>query len=293
MQCEHCGCEMDAADKFCPGCGKEPVQQVASEPVTLMQYWEPMETSTPATATEPPAASAPLPADPAPVARIPEPRPAAKMPTNAPPPPFRATPIPATTSGKATASLICGILFPFGFTAIAAVVLGHLALSEIKRSAGRLLGRGQAVAGLVLGYFGIAVPILLIVAAIALPNLLRSKQRVDQTAAISDLRIIVNAETAFEAKYPLVGYTCDLRKLQSEGLIDDPLASGNKSGYIFELSGCMASSSGMVHLYQLTATPADPGRSGQRAFCTDQSGEIRYDANGSAASCIADGTPIE
>ena len=57
-------------------------------------------------------------------------------------------------SGKATASMVCGILFFFWPAALAAIILGHLALSEIKHSAGRLAGRGKAIAGLVLGYAG-------------------------------------------------------------------------------------------------------------------------------------------
>ena len=55
------------------------------------------------------------------------------------------------TSGKAIASLICGILFFFLPSAIGAVIMGHLSLSDIRRSAGRLGGRGMAIAGLVLG----------------------------------------------------------------------------------------------------------------------------------------------
>jgi Domain of unknown function (DUF4190) len=68
------------------------------------------------------------------------------------PPPFAGTP---QRSGKALASLICGLfswIFP---SAVAAIILGHFSLSEINRAAGRLKGRGMAVAGLVLGYGGI------------------------------------------------------------------------------------------------------------------------------------------
>src|SRR5262249_36533342 len=71
------------------------------------------------------------------------------------------------TSGKAIGSLISGIsayvIFPF-LGAIVAVVLGHLGLSEIKKSAGRLTGNGLATAGLVLGYIQIAgIPFILII----------------------------------------------------------------------------------------------------------------------------------
>src|SRR5262249_15869329 len=63
--------------------------------------------------------------------------------------------LPTETSGKATASLISAIaayvIVPF-IGAIVAIVLGHMGLSEIKKSAGRLKGEGMAIAGLVLGY---------------------------------------------------------------------------------------------------------------------------------------------
>ena len=81
--------------------------------------------------------------------------------------------VPTTTeiSGKAIASLVCGIFFLFPPFALAAIILGHLSLSQIRKSGGRLAGNGLAIAGLVLGYLG-AGPFLLIFAAIAIPNLL-------------------------------------------------------------------------------------------------------------------------
>lgn len=89
------------------------------------------------------------------------------------------TSIDAPTSEKATASLIFGILsyiiLPL-IGAIPAIILGHLALSEIRKSAGRLKGHGMAVGGMVLGYVQFAfIPFILIIAAIAIPNLLRAR----------------------------------------------------------------------------------------------------------------------
>ncbi|MBI2920786.1 MAG: DUF4190 domain-containing protein [Planctomycetes bacterium] len=82
-------------------------------------------------------------------------------------------PVPARrTSGLATASLICGILalpwFMPGLPAIPAIVCGHLAHNEIAAAGGRLQGRGQATAGLVLGYVNLlgGLAALLLLAAI-------------------------------------------------------------------------------------------------------------------------------
>lgn len=85
-------------------------------------------------------------------------------------------PVESHTSGKAIASLICGIFFFILPAAIVAVILGHLSCSEIGKSLGRIRGRGLALAGLILGYFGVAfIPFILIIAAIAIPNLLRAR----------------------------------------------------------------------------------------------------------------------
>src|SRR5687767_8669193 len=86
---------------------------------------------------------------------------------------------PQENSGKAVASMVLGafavLLNILLIPGILAVIFGHLALSEIKKSAGRLKGEGMAIAGLVMGYLSfLAIPVILIIAAIAIPNLLRS-----------------------------------------------------------------------------------------------------------------------
>ena len=82
-----------------------------------------------------------------------------------PPPPgftgYRA----ARTSGLAIASMVLGIVWLFWLGSILAVIFGHVALSQIKRSMGALSGRGMAIAGLALGYVGIAVLVASITAA--------------------------------------------------------------------------------------------------------------------------------
>ena len=63
--------------------------------------------------------------------------------------------LPPETSGKALFSLICGIFFIILPFAIVAVIFGHIALSEIRKSPGRCKGRGLAITGIVLGYIGV------------------------------------------------------------------------------------------------------------------------------------------
>ena len=77
--------------------------------------------------------------------------------------------VPEKRNGLAVASLVCGIVGIVGcfllVLPVLAVVFGHVALSQIKRSAGRQTGRGQAIAGLVCGYVGIGLIVLWIVLA--------------------------------------------------------------------------------------------------------------------------------
>ena len=196
---------------------------------------------------------------------------------------------PQEKSGKATGSLVCGVLFFFWpVTAIVAVILGHLALSEIKKSAGRLAGQGMAVAGLVLGYIGLAViPFILIIAAIAIPNLLRSRMAANEASAVGSLRTINTAAVTYDATYPKSGYPPSLKSLGTNGapssesadLIDSVLASGSKSGYrfVFTGDGNIPSTS-----YSVVATPITIGTTGQRSFFTDQTGIIRMSVYGAA-----------
>ena len=111
-------------------------------------------------------------------------------------PPLSSVPV---TSGLAIASLISGLaIFIFGpLAGIAAVITGHIARSQIKASLGRLTGRGLALAGLILGYFSIAiVPIIIVMfmlAAVGIPSFQRAKKRSQATRVLDDLRMLDSA----------------------------------------------------------------------------------------------------
>ena len=88
-----------------------------------------------------------------------------------PPPPPAYAPYPPpvvayqTTNGLAVASLVAGFLWLAWFGSIVAVIFGHIALRQIKQSGGRESGTGLAIAGLVLGYMGVATLLLVVAAA--------------------------------------------------------------------------------------------------------------------------------
>ncbi|MBZ5694190.1 MAG: DUF4190 domain-containing protein [Acidobacteriia bacterium] len=211
----------------------------------------------------------------------------------------------AVTSGKAIGSLICGLLGFIPFVSIAAIVLGHLSLSEIRKSAGRLTGQGLAIAGLVLGYLGLFY-IVLIVAAIAIPNLLRSRMAANEAAAIGSLRTINIAAIGYSSTYSN-GFPPSLDALGGTGaptcdhaaLIDSVLASGEKSGYVFtytpqdmlpsvppEAKDCTTPG---ANAFTLNADPVTRGTTGGRGFFVDETGVIRQQVNGTAT---ADSPPI-
>jgi type IV pilus assembly protein PilA len=200
--------------------------------------------------------------------------------------------VPANTSGKAITSLVCGLLFFIPFLFIVGIVFGHLALSEIKRSAGRLKGEGLAIAGLVLGYSWVvfALPLILIIAAIAIPNLLRARMAANEASAAASVRTVTAAEITYSSEHPTAGFTCSLSDLSS--LVGKQLVNGPRNGYAFELSGCTADDKGVMVHYQVAAYPVTRNQTGIRAFCSDETAVVRVDPNGSAQECLAHGTPL-
>jgi type IV pilus assembly protein PilA len=199
----------------------------------------------------------------------------------------------AQTSGMAIGSLLCGLLFFLLPAAIAAVVLGHVSQSQIRKSAGRLKGRGLATAGLVLGYLGIAfIPFILIVAAIAIPNLIRARVAANEASATSALRSLNTACVTYSISYG--GFPPSLDALGGTGnranppsataaqLIDAALAGGAENGYVFSYSPGIADGAGNIDRYSITAAPLKPGATGLRYFFTDQTGVVRAETAGPA-----------
>lgn len=211
--------------------------------------------------------------------------------------PYQAAPpgnpvLAAQNSGKALASLICGVVFFFWpVSAIVAVVLGHLALADIKRSAGRLAGRGMAIAGLVTGYLGLSLIPFLIIAAIAIPNLLRSRMAANEASAVGSLRTYHMAMVTYSSACPDIGYPASLQSLgpgtkdcSRLDVVTEQLAAPVpvRNGYRFVYQPQRGSNQ-LITSYRLFAAPVRPGTTGVRYFFTDESGVIRFSV-GSEAS---------
>jgi type IV pilus assembly protein PilA len=141
----------------------------------------------------------------------------------------------------------------------------------------------------------IVVAIILIIAAIAIPNLLRSRMAANEASAVGSLRTINTACVTYSSTYG-VGFPAALSNLGTSGnasstsadLVDNILATGVKSGYAFVYTASAAVSS-VVPAYAVQANPLTWNQTGTRYFFSDQSGVIRF--NISAAATVSD-SPI-
>ena len=144
----------------------------------------------------------------------------------------------------------------------------------------------------------IVVAIILIIAAIAIPNLMRSKMAANEASAVGSIRTINTAEVTYSSTWG-TGFSVDLASLggvaspcvaaaASACLIDGVLSTGVKSGYNFAAAGTLPSpTGGVLNGFEANAWPAAFGTTGTRAFCSDQSGVIRFNVAGAQIGLAA------
>jgi type IV pilus assembly protein PilA len=140
----------------------------------------------------------------------------------------------------------------------------------------------------------IVVAIILIIAAIAIPNLLRARIAANEAAAVGTLRTMNTAAVTYSSTWQN-GFPPNLASLvynpiadcTHASLLDNILAAdpATKSGYTFKYAGTTAfapTACGAAgwQTYAIDATPLTVGTTGQRSFCTDESGVIHYDPTG-------------
>jgi type IV pilus assembly protein PilA len=140
----------------------------------------------------------------------------------------------------------------------------------------------------------IVVAIILIIAAIAIPNLLRSRMAANQASAVESLRVIGTAQVTYAATYG-IGFASALSLLgppsagvlansAAAGLIDETLAAGSKSGYSFVYTPSLLDSVNHYQGYQIQANPIQPGTTGQTYYFTDQTHVVRGNVTAPASS---------
>lgn len=210
--------------------------------------------------------------------------------------------LPPETSRKAIFSLVCGFIVLFFPFSVSAVIFGYLALWDIRRNPGGLKGRGLAIAGIVLGYLGVAFTIFLIgfgIYSVRTTEKRMREQRASistvgsENSAVAALRILNTAEIAYSQAHRTRGYTCSLSQLSGTWGISKQLATGRKGGYAFQLQRCAAAKpGGPVVKYQVVASPEGAGNNGGPAYCSDQLDVIRIARNGSGNDCLSNGVDL-
>jgi type IV pilus assembly protein PilA len=138
----------------------------------------------------------------------------------------------------------------------------------------------------------IVVAIILIIAAIAIPNLMRARMSANESSAAGSIRTINTGEVSYAASYPSVGFTA-LAQLGGATpctpgtatgcFIDNVLAAGGKEGYTFS-STPGTTVNGVNMTYASLGSPASLNHTGTRSFCSDQTGVIFYNANATACT---------
>jgi type IV pilus assembly protein PilA len=140
----------------------------------------------------------------------------------------------------------------------------------------------------------IVVGVILIIAAISIPNLIRARMAANESSAVSSIRTLMTAEAAYNTAYPSVGYA-DLSYLggavpcspssTTACLIDSVLTLGTKSGYAFNAVGG-TQASGVNTSFVVGAAPLSPDITGVRRFCGVNDNVIHYDLNPGMTSAL-------
>ncbi|MCA9399270.1 MAG: DUF4190 domain-containing protein [Candidatus Omnitrophica bacterium] len=177
-----------------------------------------------------------------------------------------------TTVGFAVASFILGLFFLIPLLGtllgILAIIFGIIALSQISKNKETLKGGWMAVTGIVLGALSVLiVPILGLLAAIAIPNMLRARMMSNDALAKSNLRTLSAAAEIYKTEYQL--YPASKGALLTEGnsTLKQSYCDQTYSGFIYT---CEFSNTG----YRFKATPEVPGSSGSKIFTIVNGGMI-------------------
>jgi len=147
----------------------------------------------------------------------------------------------------------------------------------------------------------IVVAIIGIIAAIAIPNLLKSRQAANEASAIGSVRTLGTAQATYQSTTGKGKEFCGtLANLGLTGAVDATLAAGTKSGFTFTCVG-VASAAANPSLFDTTAAPQSTGNfgTGNRYFYSNETFVIYQDAAAIAVPAFpvrvpaATATPIE
>jgi|SRR5450755_2765715 type IV pilus assembly protein PilA len=152
----------------------------------------------------------------------------------------------------------------------------------------------------------IVVAIILIIAAIAIPNLLRARIAANESSAAGSIRTIITGQIQYQSSLPGIGYAANLTALGPNGvaspcvpdpagvagacLLDKQVASGTKTGYTLTT----ASAGGVpATSFLANATPVTPNQTGTRDFCAFEDAVVRVTSARLAGTCPPATTPLQ
>jgi len=147
----------------------------------------------------------------------------------------------------------------------------------------------------------IVVAIILIIAAIAIPNLLRARIAANESSAVASIRTLNTSQISYNSAYPTVGFASTLASLSgtctgtviptsaTACLIDSQLATGTKSGYSFNVS---VTGTNPATNYAVWTNPLTQNTTGVRSFCSVADAVVRYNTT-AMTTCAGTETPLQ
>lgn len=156
------------------------------------------------------------------------------------------------------------------------------------------LQRNRRPNGFTLMELLIVIAIILILMLMAIPTIGSLTKKGNETSAINSVQTIVKAQIQFQSSFPANGFACTLPMLggdpsagppspTSAQILQGDLTSGYKSGYVFNITckdKVTINGTDRSNGYTITAVPQTIGKTGDRGFCSDQFGSVRYDPAG-------------
>jgi type IV pilus assembly protein PilA len=169
-----------------------------------------------------------------------------------------------------------------------------MTMNTLQNQTANTRARRQRANGFTLMELLIVISIMLILMLLAIPNFNKMKMSVNEKSAINSLQVIYKDQISYSNDYPTNGFAATLQALGGDAksgpptptsaqLIQGELQYGVKDGYTFNITNVTKVTVGntdQITGFEVTAVPQAIGKTGNRGFCIDQQGQVKYDPAG-------------